>query len=290
MTGVDYERREVLVDITSRQGARPHLRMSIFDRASPGVPNAKPKGTIEVTQVGESSSTARIIKTNSPIASIRVGDILYGLGGSPDSPTRFALVGMMDLNRDDKDDRDELKRLIQQAGGIIEFDLPPSDVGQETGRLLPRIDWYVIDDQTRPQPQFAKRMGEVIKEARLNGIRPMPIGRLPAFLGHGMNQPVVRQTLSGGQRWHPMDGGKRRTRRHQVRLRVRRKADQGKGQIHDQGFPTSSRERRTIESGWERSMGRSLDPSEMARRMYSAACPSSSSRTARARSETGVFP
>ena len=34
-------------------------------------------------------------------------------------------------------------------------------------------------------------MGEVIKEARLDGIRPMPIGRLLSFLGYDMNAQVV---------------------------------------------------------------------------------------------------
>ena len=34
-------------------------------------------------------------------------------------------------------------------------------------------------------------MGAVIKEARLNGIRPMTIERLLAFLGYDMNTPVV---------------------------------------------------------------------------------------------------
>ena len=102
--------------------------------------------------MGESFSTARMIKTNNAIESIRVGDIVYSPGWSPDSPTRFALIGMMDVNRDGKDDRDELKRMIQEAGGLIDFDLPPPDVGQETGTLLPRIDWYVIDDRTCQQP------------------------------------------------------------------------------------------------------------------------------------------
>ncbi len=190
VTAVDSERREVLIDITSRQGARAQLRMSIFDAASPGIPNEKPKGTIQVTQVGESFSTARIIKTNNPNEPIRVGDIVYSPVWSPNLPTRFALVGMMDVNRDDKDDRDELKRLIQEAGGIVEFDLPPPEVGQETGTLSPRIDWYVIDDRPRQQGQFAQRMGQVIKEARLDGIRPLPIRRLLAFLGYGMSQPV----------------------------------------------------------------------------------------------------
>jgi hypothetical protein len=190
VTAVDYERREVVLDITSRQGVRPQLRMSIFDSASPDISNGKPKGNIQVTHVGESSSTARIIMTNGPIESIRVGDHVYSPYWSPDGPARFALVGMMDVNRDGKDDRDELKRMIQEAGGSIDFDLPPPDVGQEAGTLMPVIDWYVTDDRTRPEAQFAKRMGQVIKEARFDGIRPMPIGRLLASLGYDMRKPV----------------------------------------------------------------------------------------------------
>jgi hypothetical protein len=34
-------------------------------------------------------------------------------------------------------------------------------------------------------------MGEVVKRARLNGIRPMPIERLLPYLGYGISQPVA---------------------------------------------------------------------------------------------------
>ena len=34
-------------------------------------------------------------------------------------------------------------------------------------------------------------MGEVIKEARMSGIRPMPIERLLVYLGYDMNSPPV---------------------------------------------------------------------------------------------------
>ena len=37
--------------------------------------------------------------------------------------------------------------------------------------------------------KMEKRKGEVIREARLNGIRPMRIERLLAFLGYDMNTP-----------------------------------------------------------------------------------------------------
>ena len=204
VTYVDYERGEVLVSLTKRQGARPQMKMTIFDAKSPGIPTEKPKGSIELTQVGEQFSAARIVKTINSIDPIRLGDIVYSAAWSPNQPMRFALVGKMDVNRDGKDDRDELKRMIQEAGGTIDFDLPPADLGKETGTLSPRIDWYVIDNRMPLREVFAsknatvevsqeklnQRVGEVVREARLNGIRPMTIEHLLAFLGYDMNAPV----------------------------------------------------------------------------------------------------
>ena len=85
----------------------------------------------------DESATARIIKTDSSIDPIRVGDIVYSAAWSPNQPTRFALVGKMDVNRDSRDDREELKRMIQEAGGVVDFDLPPHDLGKETGAISP---------------------------------------------------------------------------------------------------------------------------------------------------------
>lgn len=206
LTYVDYESREVQLNINRRMGARPQMVMTVFDAHSPGIPTEKPKGTIELTKVGDQFSIARIIKTVSPIDPLRPGDIVYSPAWSPNTPMRFALVGKMDVNRDGKDDREELKRMIQEAGGVVDFDLPPLEVGKETGKLTPRIDWYVIDDRTPyrdvytvrqsdasllRQSQMEKRMGEVIKEARLDGIRPMPIGRLLNYLGYDINTPLI---------------------------------------------------------------------------------------------------
>jgi hypothetical protein len=202
---VDYERAEVLVSLTRRMGARPQMKMTIFDARSPGIPTEKPKGSIELTSVGDQFSTARIIKTNNPIDPIRLNDIVYSAAWSPNQPMRFALVGKIDINRDSRDDRDELKRMIEEAGGVVDFDLPPMDLGKETGTLSPRIDWYITDDRMPIRDSYQResqvnasnasklerRVGEVIKEARLNGIRPMPIERLLAFLGYDMNAAIV---------------------------------------------------------------------------------------------------
>ena len=190
---IDNARQEVVVNITSRQGARPRMKMAVFDALSPRVPNEKLKGTIILTHVGVESSTAHILKTSTSLGPIRIGDMIFSPAWSPGASTRFALIGKIDVNRDGNDDRDELKRVIEEAGGVIEFELPPPDVGKEIGVLTPRIDWYVTDDGTQlPAGPLAQRISTVIKEARLDGIRPMPIKRLLAFLGHGMGGAVVR--------------------------------------------------------------------------------------------------
>ncbi len=131
--------------------------------------------------------------------------------GPEGGPTRFALLGKIDLDRDGKDDREELKTLIQEAGGVVDFDLPPPEIGKETGELTPRLDWYVTDGRpplrdagqqavgpALPEARFAERLRAVVKEARLNGIRPMPIAKLLAYLDQDSNEkPGERQAPPG---------------------------------------------------------------------------------------------
>jgi hypothetical protein len=205
ITYVDLERREVQIDITRHQGARPQMKMTVFDAASPGIPTEKPKANIELIQVGDRYSVARIDRTNSTIDPIRVGDIVYSPAWSPEEPMQFALIGKIDVNRDNKDDREELKRMIEDAGGKVVYDLPPPTVGKESGKLDARIAWYVVDERKplrggfesqsdasiAAQSAFQTRYGEVVKEARLEGIRPMPIGRLLAYLGYEMGTPII---------------------------------------------------------------------------------------------------
>ncbi|MGZ3415064.1 MAG: coiled-coil domain-containing protein, partial [Isosphaeraceae bacterium] len=208
ITFVDLERNEVQVNINRRQGARPQMKMTVFSANSPGVPTEKPKGNIQLIQVGEQYSIAHIDKMVNEIDPIRVGDIVYSPAWSPEEPMRFALIGKIDVNRDGKDDRQDLKRMIEEAGGIVDYDLPPPNHGKESGKLSARISWYVTDERMplrevfeartdaglAAQAQFDKRFGQAIKEARSEGIRPMPLGRLLAYFGYEMGTPVVGRT------------------------------------------------------------------------------------------------
>jgi hypothetical protein len=185
VTAVDYDRKVLEFDFTRAQGARVGMKMSIYDSAWAGVPGYQHKGMIRLTEVGPQSSTAQIIMADDSVAPIQVGDIAHSPIWSPGYSMRFALIGPIDLDGDHNDDREKLNVMIREVSGAIDFDLPPPEFGKEVGTLTPLIDWYVTDERVLPQdfdPSFSKRIGEAIKGARLNGIRPMPIRRLLRYV------------------------------------------------------------------------------------------------------------
>jgi hypothetical protein len=227
ITYYDPQRGEVRTNLTRRMGVRPQMNFTIFDRNAPGIPTDKPKGSIELTYVTDSYSIGRVVKTFNPIDPLRTGDIVYSPAWSPNEPMRFALIGKMDVNRDGKDDRADLKRMIESAGGIVDYDLPPPEAGKESGTLTGRDAWYVFDDRmpyvlefktgeggtSTEQVEFLKKQSEAIKEARLNGVRPMAIGRLLSYLGYDYQAAVrgraeavdtgaLRRLLTPKQREH----------------------------------------------------------------------------------------
>jgi hypothetical protein len=212
---VDWTKREVRLNITRNQGAREQMIFAVFDKNAPGIPTDKPKGTIQLTEVGPTMSVGKILRVQTAIEPIRANDIIYSAAWSPNDPKRFALIGKIDMNRDGKDDRADLIRLIQAAGGIIEYDLPPPNVGRETGDLTGRCEWYILDDRdpirnpgnrraieeiTKEDTEFNTKRTEAMRKARLLGVRPQPIERLLASLGYSYGMAIPGRTEAINQR------------------------------------------------------------------------------------------
>ena len=204
ITFVDYGRGEVRTDLTRRMGAKEQMVMTIFDKDAPGLPSDKPKATIELIQVGTSGSIARIIDTKSSINPIRIGDQVYSSVWDANKPIKFALIGTIDVNRDGRDDRADLKRMIESGGGKVVYDLPPPGAGQETGELTPLVKWYVIDERgpmipsrvnnspgdAEQEETFLKKKSAAIALARDEGIRPKPIDRLLNEFGYSFDAKI----------------------------------------------------------------------------------------------------
>jgi hypothetical protein len=203
ITHVDYTRGEVRTSLTRRDGAQEQMQFSVFDREAPGIPTDRPKGTIELIRVDDQGSIGRIVRTVDTINPLRSGDQLYSPGFAA-RPRLFALIGKIDMNRDGRDDREDLKRMIRAVGGEVVYDLPPAGLGQESGELSPRTDWYVIDDReplygaqfkTGASPEeiqeFNRKQTKALSEARLSGVRPISIERLLALLNYRYGAPPI---------------------------------------------------------------------------------------------------
>ncbi len=232
VTYVDYGSRTVRVNVNKAQGVRPLMRFTIFDKNAAGITSDRPKGSIELIKVGdpslgENDSLARIVKTFDPADPIRYNDNIYSVGWSYDHPQRFGLIGKLDTNRDGKDDRADIIRMIEAAGGVVEFDLPPPGVdrspgqaavarafnrlgqpippgvGRAVGKLSGLAFAYVIDDKpplvinakkapdaTKEDTAFLEEESTATKEARDNSVRPLPLEKLLNLLGFDYAAPI----------------------------------------------------------------------------------------------------
>jgi hypothetical protein len=220
VTYVDWMRNEVRVNLTQAMGVRPQMVFSVFDRDSPGLPTEYPKAVIEIVWVGSRDAVARIDtaatkemrkkvnpRTGRQAGPIRVGDLVYSPAFSPEEPQKFALLGKIDIDRDGRDDRDDLKRMIRAAGGEVVYDLPPPFVGsKESGNLSDNINYYVIDNRkpyraivervlpkanAEEESKFEARKAEVQQKLRDSGVRPIQVEKLLGMLGYNFRPAMA---------------------------------------------------------------------------------------------------
>jgi len=207
---VDYVRNEVRVDVGRRNGVHEQMFFSVFDRNSPGLPTERPKAVIELIQVGNTESLARIDqtatkklvssidnRTGRSAGPIRQGDMIYSPAFTAGEKQRFALIGKIDIDRNGVDDRQELRRMIEQGGGEVAYDLPQPSIGRETGSLTGPFSAYVLDerkpfktfqsagvDTAADDPAYEAKKAEARQKLRDEGVRPISIDKLLAQLGY----------------------------------------------------------------------------------------------------------
>ena len=79
ITFVDYTRKEVRTTLTTQQGARPPMRLAVFDRNAQGLPTETPKATIELISVDNRGSYAKIIDQPKKSEPLHINDQVYSI-------------------------------------------------------------------------------------------------------------------------------------------------------------------------------------------------------------------
>ena len=115
----------VHINIGSDDHVYQGLTFSVYDRNMPIPRDGKGKAEIEVFDVGQKISAARIIKQN-PKRPIVPDDIVANLIWNSNKKNIFVIAGAFDLDRDgsiDNDAFDRIKVLIEKWGGSVDDDV-----------------------------------------------------------------------------------------------------------------------------------------------------------------------
>jgi hypothetical protein len=118
---VDDEAKTVQISLGSNDHIYQGLTFEVYDRGVPIPGNGKGKADIEVYNVGDSFSSARIIRSDkkNPIVA---DDIIANLIWSPTKANTFVVAGDFDLNGDGVPDDDaiaKIRRLVEKWGGKV---------------------------------------------------------------------------------------------------------------------------------------------------------------------------
>jgi uncharacterized membrane protein len=118
---VDDSAKTVQISLGINDHIYQGLTFAVYDRGQQIPRDGKGKAEIQVYNVGESFSAARIIRSDkkNPIVA---DDIIANLIWSPTKPNTFVVVGDFDLNGDGTRDDDavaKIRRLVEKWGGKV---------------------------------------------------------------------------------------------------------------------------------------------------------------------------
>ncbi len=183
------------INLGTKHGLRKGVMFSILDASETQISKATPKARMIIQSVSEDGESASgEVYFGSDYESknkyyrrpVVEGDQVYSPVWRPGRKTSFALVGKMDINGDFQDDMDEVRRIIEAAGGIIDAELPAR--GQEKGTIKSSTDYLVIGSDVESVANApnggdkAKDYAKFIAKGKSFGLREWNIDKLMGFL------------------------------------------------------------------------------------------------------------
>jgi len=127
ITNVNQRLRYVYIDVGSADLLRPQMTFSVYDHGTSGLKSTvKKKGRVEVIQIlDDHLALCRILEDE--IGNVIVpGDVVHTPAWKPGKLQHFAIVGFIDLNKDNTADRPALETLIHTNGGVIDPEVTPN--------------------------------------------------------------------------------------------------------------------------------------------------------------------
>jgi hypothetical protein len=199
---IDQGTGTVWISLGQADSLRRQTTFSIYPSDLTNLAKARKKGSIEVIQInGEHLAEAKILEDviSDPII---IGDKIFTPVWNPGEAVRFAMVGLMDIDGDEKSDLPLVKQLIEMSGGKVDYWV--DNLGNREGQMTIATRYLVVDSESLDvragpgeggQEAASVRAGvhsEVIEEARKRGIKTITLADLLRQMGWKRQSHVVR--------------------------------------------------------------------------------------------------
>ena len=152
VTWVNQGARMVWLNLGSDDGLRRQITFTVIASDEINPVKAEKKGTVEVVRILDGHLAEARIMDDDPSKPIMPGDQLFSAAWQPGHAEHFALVGLMDLDKDGVSDLDKVKDLITVNGGIVDAEL--KDDGTRVGQMT--VDTHYLVQGEKPTEKTKK--------------------------------------------------------------------------------------------------------------------------------------
>ncbi len=215
---VDNASRLVWINKGSADHIRPRITFSVYGKDNSGIGRSQEeiKAKIEVTRVIDAHmSEAKVIEEDlyRPMAP---GDVIYSPLWNSGRTEQFSFVGLLDIDRDGRSDRDLIHQIVETAGAMVDNEV--DDEGNRTPEgtfINERTKFLVLGDIPDPstiaRPEDRQKaealmnhLKDMRKEARLSGVRIISLNDFLAYIGY---KPKRRLFQPGQERPYNLKAG-----------------------------------------------------------------------------------
>jgi len=176
IVSIDRFGSQPYINIGSADMVKTQDTFSIHAIGPDGRPRPEVKGTVEVINVvGEHLSQCRVLTVKDTGRDpIMKGDVVFNPTWNPQARKRIAVLGIIDLTGDGKDQIYEFIRQMERQGVIIDAFLDPTTFEvRNTPGITPKTDFLIegdgLDAVTAPRgmtPEKTEALNKAIKEMR----------------------------------------------------------------------------------------------------------------------------
>lgn len=179
---VNQRQGTVWINLGRADGLQRQTNFSVYSSDLNDVTKAGRKASVEVTQIlGDHLAEARIVE-DSVSDPIMPGDVVHTPIWTPGHKERFALAGVLDIDRDDDSDLETVRNLITVNGGAIDA---VQDGANVSGKVTTETGYLVVGKAPSADSpaDVMKAYQQVIGEARKIGIKEISLDDLLRRMG-----------------------------------------------------------------------------------------------------------